>query len=228
VIVLLLLSCGRPAPSPSAPVVPASCGLPPLAVIPTSVYPCPSKADVETINAEIPIVIRADPTAGTQACRATDGSADLTDEQKLLYLQLLYMRRLSFSQPLPWTNQRLYDWFRGTIRGISMEVGNGESNCSSQEKIIHLVYKPGYVRGPLTLERLDPEGLVHEARHAVGFPHTCGALDRTVDQMGAFGVQYLFLNLMATASGEPLEDRGYYAMRAWELRTSAFCDECAK
>ena len=153
-------------------------------------------------------MIRADPTAGTQACRATDGSANLTDEQKLLYLQLLYMRRLSFSQPLPWTNQRLYDWFRGTIRGISMEVGNGESNCSSQEKIIHLVYKPGYMRGPLTLERLDPEGLVHEARHAVGFPIP-------VEPWTAPSTRWersefmLFLNLMATASGEPLEDRGY-------------------
>ena len=121
-----------------------SCGTKPLlpwiALEQAPVYPCPSLAEVEMIRREIPISIKAGPTAGTVGCRAADGSADLTNEEAQIYSELLFMRRLSFSEPLPWTAKPLYDWFREAIRGISLEVGSGNSYCYPQEKIIHIVY----------------------------------------------------------------------------------------
>jgi len=182
------------------------------------------------IRREIPITIVADPTAGTVGCRAADGSADLTVVEARLYLQLLYMRRLSFREPLPWTTKPLYQWFREAIRGISVEVGTGNSYCLPQHKIIHLVFKPDYKASPPTLERVNPDGLIHEARHADGPLHTCELTkDRTVAEMGAWGVQYSFLTLMATATDEPEAERWFFATEAYWLRgPNSFCEECRR
>jgi hypothetical protein len=32
--------------------------------------------------------------------------------------------------------------------------------------------------------------VIHEARHSQGFYHSCGTKDRTIAELGAFGVQY--------------------------------------
>ncbi len=111
-----------------------------------------------------------------------------------------------------------------------MEVGTGYSYCLPQEKIIHLVFKPDYKGYPPTLERVNPSGLIHEARHAEGPLHTCdGTKDRTIVEMGAFGVQYWFLTLMATATDEPAEEREHFAYLAYTLRgPNAFCEECTR
>jgi hypothetical protein len=224
-----LTACGGGS-SPSAPAAALpSCGTSPISGDDRRLLSCPSLAEVETIRREIPITIVADPSAGTVGCRTADGSADLTLEQTRLYLQLLYMRRLAFHEPLPWTTKPLYTWFREAIRGISMEVGSGNSYCTPQERIIHVVFKADYTGYPPTLERVNPSGLIHEARHAEGPMHTCdyGTRDRTIAEMGAFGVQYWFLTPMATATDEPLEERQSFAYKSWSLRTG-FCDECVR
>lgn len=43
---------------------------------------------------------------------------------------------------------------------------------------------------------------VHEARHANGWPYTCGNLDSTLDELGAWGVQY-YLERWLAAHSDP-------------------------
>jgi hypothetical protein len=182
------------------------------------------------LGKEIPIQMQSDPSAGTHPCSGKSGSADLTDLQFELYQQLSYMRRISFSRALPWTSKTLYDWFRDSIRGITIQSGGGFANADPVTKIIRIPLPPDYHVPHLTLERLNPEGLIHEARHTEppnGFPHTCSsAKDNTIAEMGAFGIQYYFDLWMAESSSESSEVKRYFAGRAWELRASAFCREC--
>jgi hypothetical protein len=81
----------------------------------------------------------------------------------------------------------------------------------------------------LTIATVDAAGLVHEARHADGPLHTCGNKDQTVAEMGAFGVEYLFIVWVADYSAEPQAYRDYFRWAAWKLRSSggAFCVECS-
>ena len=138
------------------------------------------------------------------------------------------MCRIEISRPLPWTTKTLYNWFRDSIRGISIEQGTGVANCNPGDRIIRIPHPDGYQVPPLTLDRLNPEGLIHEARHAEanGFPHSCGRTkDNTIAEMGAFGIQYDFCTWMAEYSNQNEDVRRYFAGRAWTLRASAFCRE---
>ena len=56
--------------------------------------PCPTRAEVEEINREIPVKVNSDVSAGVLACRARDGSVDLTVVQNNIYQSLLFLRRV--------------------------------------------------------------------------------------------------------------------------------------
>jgi len=78
-------------------------------------------------------------------------------------------------------------------------------------------------------------GIVHEARHADGSPHTCTdnkgryTKDKSIAEMGAFGVVYYLNEWLANHSDEEREFRMNAATRAAMLRQSggAFCCECS-
>jgi hypothetical protein len=167
----------------------------------------------------------ADPTAGVLVCRAQDGSADLTRLQERAYQALLLIKDLEFDLPLPWTNLSLWDWFTRSVHGIQFVTGE-RALCCFPGGVIKVpagaAYDPGFPTFAF--------GFVHEARHADAWtPHPCGFRDNTIDQMGAFGVQYYLGVWIAEHAISPAltaEERRHARNASDLLRSSAFCQEC--
>ncbi|MGB7539432.1 MAG: hypothetical protein WBM17_12910 [Anaerolineales bacterium] len=176
---------------------------------------CPTAQEIAAVNQSLTLTFETDPTAGTLVCTASTGSADLTALQKRAYQSVLIMKYLSFDAPLPWTNNNLYDWFVGTIHGIRFRADIANSYCCEPANTINIeVASNTYL--VLTDHWLDPSiagGLmdamvlfIHEARHNNGYPHTCnnGADDKTIAELGSWGVQYYILQWLAQHG-----DRGF-------------------
>jgi formylglycine-generating enzyme required for sulfatase activity len=201
---------------------------------------CPTAAEVADVDARLILTFENDPTAGTLVCTAAAGSADLTYLQKKAYQTVIIMKYLQFSQPLPWTNKQLYDWFTSAVRGIDYISGTGNSSCC-QDGIIAMPVNPDafiltsdvWVSG-----RKGPElysepgtgeswsgglmdvvgGYIHEARHneGNGYPHVCDpGKDTSLSEMGSYGIQYYFFYWLANYSDRdflrsPGEDPNIY------------------
>lgn len=159
---------------------------------------CPTYAEIGQIDLDLTLDFSGDPTRGTLVCRASEGSADLTLLQKRTYNALLMMRdHLSFDAPLPWTNQPLYVWLLGAVRGIHFRDDIVFSFCCDPTGIINIqtgiaVAQTNalfdiwpFIKGFVAL-------IIHEARHNEGYLHTCGTNDNTISELGAWGVQYYF------------------------------------
>ncbi len=235
-------ACGgspsAPVPQEGVPILPPCEAEPRLVVrLDDERVACPPRQEIDTINRDISITFQNDATAGSLVCRQADGSADLTHLQALTYMQIAYMRRMSFSRPLPWTDKDLYDWFRTAIRGIVVRTGTDTSYCCSPSKVIHMVYYPAALNpDSLTASRLDAGILVHEARHAEIGPHTCNMTtdpkqpkwgDHTIAQMGASGVQYLLYEWLGKYSSEAQTLKNRFLLLAWGIRNQqVFCNEC--
>jgi hypothetical protein len=232
----LALACAasspvKPDPYPPMPGL-ASCGPEPPDP-PTGLAPCPSRAEIDQINRDVPITFAGDPWPDSRVCRAADGSADLTYVQAALYMELAFMRRVSFSKQLPWTDMSAYDWFRQTVAGIVVEAKpGGGSYCCSPARVIHVVRDSsspwGWNSNWLTNDAAIPSGLIHEARHIEAGIHSCGSKDNTIAEMGTFGVQYYYLKWVADYSDEPDALKLQAAHMAWGLRGSGFCNECSR
>ncbi len=160
---------------------------------------CPTAAEVASIDADLTLGFIGDLTAGNLICRAADGSADLTLLQERAYQVLVVMQRLKFDQPLPWTDLSLYDWFASNIDSIRFDSANEYSSCCNPPRTMNLVTSLFALETDRWLQAGDPdtnvEGLmilmIHEARHSDGHYHTCGpAKDKTIGELGSFGVQY--------------------------------------
>jgi len=205
---------------------------------------CPSAAEVARINADLAISFESDPTAGTLACLASQGSANLTPLQKRAYNAVRIMQHIPFDAPLPWTSLGLYDWFVSAVDGIRFRGDIGYSYCCEPAGVINL--KTG-LAGEQTDLWINPDWnvglahlmilMVHEARHNQGYPHTCdgGTSDDTLAQMGAWGVQY-YLQLWLAQHASPVfmkaplaGNPGYYQWRhggdAQGTLSSSFCNE---
>lgn len=199
--------------------------------------PCPTPGEIEEIQAEIPVTVNSDVSAGVLACRASDGSVDLTVVENLVYQTLLFLRRVRFDRPLPWTNQPVYDWLRATIpNGIVIESSGVSRSCLSCQGPIHIVFTFYDSLRP-TVYYLGHTLFVHEARHANGWRHTCGynaehrqyVRDRSVAEMGGFGLHYLLAYWLGHYSHESTAVREYYAKHAAQLLGGgSFCCECGK
>ena len=195
--------------------------------------PCPTAEEVAMIRQEISITFNDLPPAPV-VCKSASLPEGLGYWEERLYAGLLMMRTVQIDAPLPWTNQRLWDWFRGAIRGIVVETGD-YSSCCSPPKVIHLGYQSRDLASPWlwprTPDSLEMSGVIHEARHAdTGIPHTCETnhgKDSKISDRGAFGVQYLFMKLIAEHSDALPELREWSGWGAKGLRRSAFCQECS-
>ena len=176
---------------------------------------CPSEADLQTIDRDLRLQWRSDPTAGTVGCRKADGSRDLTVMQARVYRALNTMRYLSFTEPLPWTRDSVYRWLTRTVRGLDFRSDVANSSCCSPDKLINIravvTTAPNGGQQGLGLAIVSSGGmptdfrmlaaflqlLVHEARHADGKPHTCGSSDQTMEEMGAWGAAHAFQTWIA-------------------------------
>jgi hypothetical protein len=183
---------------------------------------CPTADEVAHVDQDLKLIFDADPTRGEPlACTAAGGSVDLTLFQKRAYHALLAMQHIPFDAPLPWTPLPLYDWFRTTVRGVHFRSDVSGSYCCEDGPLI--VVQTGADRahdnscelagsasrwgegtsgcgldGLMTL-------LVHEARHVESGMHTCDTNDQTLDEMGAWAVQYWLERWLADHAGTYLQ-----------------------
>ncbi|MGB8644315.1 MAG: hypothetical protein WCF84_03710 [Anaerolineae bacterium] len=209
---------------------------------------CPSSEKVADINAMLKLSFESDPTVGNFVCTAAKGSADLTLLQRRAYQTLQAMKSLQFSKPLPWTDKSLYDWFVNTIKGIRFRSDIPYSFCCDPRNIINIrIASNTYFL--LTDRWIDPQrggGLMdvvvlyaHEARHNEGYVHTCPMIqngapipntnDRTVEELGAWGVQYYLLSWLANYGDPAFITDPYYREIARsdseDIRKTRFCNE---
>ena len=171
---------------------------------------CPSEKDLYAIDRDVRLIWDSDPTAGTIECREAEGSRDLTVLKSRVYRALDTMKRLQFTERLPWTRDSLYRWFTRAVRGLHFRSDVVNSTCCSGDRMINI--RSVVERSPnggqqgfmmaITESRQMPTDarmlvsflqlLVHEARHADGKPHTCGSSDQTLEEMGAWGSAHAF------------------------------------
>jgi hypothetical protein len=131
----------------------------------------------------------------------------------------------------PWTSHRpLLEWFSATIRGARFRTDIRASFCCDPDRVINIAVPSGTgsAAGLRTVPLWPLALLVHEARHIDVGPHTCGTLDRSIAELGAFGVQYELLHRLALDPASPLSanERLLCASRADAVRVSGFCSEC--
>lgn len=179
---------------------------------------CPTAEDVASVEADLRLSFESDPTSDEPiACPAVDSLLPLSPLKKRVYNTLLLMRRLQFAQPLPWTKEPLYQWLIGSIRGIRFRADIRYSSCCDPRGVIN-VQTGGASTIAFTDRWIEPAihgGLsgfmlliVHESRHAEGYPHTCGTNDRTVEEMGGWGVAYSLARWLAEQTDQAFFSSG--------------------
>ena len=210
---------------------------------------CPTAGEVQRVDQDLQLFFFADPSRGEPlACTAAGGSADLTPFQKRVYQALLAMQRIPFDAPFPWTSRPLYDWFKTAVRGIQFRSDVPLTTCCGSDGLIKLKTAPTRAEDDSCLMSgdtplwVEPGGvcgmdafialIVHEARHNEIGNHTCGSNDQTIDEMGAWAVQYFFDRWLAQHTGtylSPIDGRpaGTYHSVALEAAhqtcSSRFC-----
>jgi hypothetical protein len=217
---------------------------------------CPTAAEVADVNSRLKVTFVGAPDLKTLACTAAQGSADLSAIQKKAYQVMIIMRYLSFSKPLPWTSQSLYEWFTvgSGITGITFTYQHYDhpydpknppipSSCCSPPHVVNIQYSEiNFLMTTNTWSNMEMGVglsdivalLVHEARHNLAGPHTCAAGDKTIAEMGASGVEYLFWVWIETYSDReflraPGDDPLMYLYSAeydaYRVRAGNFCNE---
>ena len=195
--------------------------------------PCPTAADIEGLD--FPVSFEGYLGGSDLACRKADGSLDLNVVQKNVYSALLFMQRVEFDRPLPWTDKSLWAWFRSAADGVRIRTDIPSHFCCQPSRVLNL-------KGDIVADSTLPTGyltmLVHEARHAEGRNHTCKLrpsplggstyiLDQSIEEMGAFGVQYYVLQWIGRHwTGGTAAEREYAVNHSEWLKIGAFCDEC--
>lgn len=107
------------------------------------------------------------------------------------------MRRLEFTEPLPWTKDPVYRWLTKSVHGVRFRADAVTSSCCGPDGIINVRAvvettpdgrQSGFALGITHGAAIDTDFrllatflqlLVHEARHNNGKPHTCGTKDQT-------------------------------------------------
>jgi hypothetical protein len=169
---------------------------------------CPTAAQVAAIDRDLRLDFEVDPTAREPlACRSSEGSRNLSRFKRRIYNTLLLMQQINFDRPLPWTSAPLYQWLTSAIRGIRLRNDIANPFCCNPARVINL--KIGTTEAIPSERWVDPAlgaalgvhwlmpVIVHEARHADGYPHTCGSNDRSLEEMGGWAVHYYLTRWLA-------------------------------
>jgi len=247
-----------PTPAPTSTSTPTPTPIPARPTLADFFLRCPTAQEIADVKARLTITFEGDPSPGALTCTAAEGSADLTSIQKKAYQTIIIMRYLQFATPLPWTKDQLYDWFTVTsgIKGIRFiytpykhlydpKNPPPPSYCCSPAHVIVITYSEInflMTRGVWT-DGSEGAGLaeitgllLHEARHNLFGPHTCGGRDSTLAETGPSGVQYYFFvwlekhgdNAFLRAPGDDPDMYRYSAQySAYTLRVGDFCKEPA-
>jgi hypothetical protein len=217
---------------------------------------CPTAQEIADVNSHLKVTFVGTPDLGKLACAAALGSADLSTIQKKAYQVMIIMRYLGSSKPLPWTNQQLYEWFTvgSGITGITFTYQHYDhpydpnnppipSSCCSPPHVVNIQYSEiNFLMATDTWSNSEMGVglsdivalLVHEARHNLAGPHTCANGDKTIAEMGASGVEYLFWVWIETYSDRdflraPGDDPLMYLYsaeyNAYRVRAGSFCNE---
>lgn len=174
----------------------------------------------------------ADPSAGTLVCTATQGSRDMTLLQERAYQAVLMFTWIRFDAPLPWTNLPLDAWFPQAIHGIDFRGDTQNSYCCLSGGVIVIQTNNLAVLTKEMSPWVSVRGLttlfVHEARHNEGYPHTCGTWDKTIAELGSWGVQYYYKLWLGTHSDpavipEPFRSRARLEAESFPT-TGVFCN----
>jgi len=197
----------------SAPTAAATSSVLPCPVVTENVdaimTSCPTQCELARFNSDFDIVFEEAAGLPPYACQDGLDPSGGVNPRLAVYQALRVIAALSFDQPLPWTALDLYSWLDGTIDGIVIADTDVSYCCDSQNRIMlkaDLLSQPAYAswNDPQIGIGLDVfVGLiVHEARHANIGGHTCGFDDQTLQELGAWGVQYyLFTWLAEQTSG---------------------------
>jgi hypothetical protein len=170
---------------------------------------CPTACELAWFDSSFDILF--DDAAGLPAYACQDGLDPNggVNPRLAVYQALRAMAALSFDQPLPWTDLDLYAWLHNAIHGIKLTTTSVSYCCDPQNRI---VLKADLLSQPSQASWYDPQygigvanlvGLiVHEARHAEIGGHTCGHDDLTLEELGAWGVQYYYFTWLAEHTPE--------------------------
>ncbi len=196
---------------------------------------CPTAAQVAAVNRDLRLDFEFDATAREPlSCRSSEGSRDLSPLKRRVYNTLLLMQQIEFDQPLPWTKAPLYRWLTTTIRGIRFRPDITNSFCCNPERVINLA--PNSVAN-VTDRWMDPAWgaaigmyglmpvIVHEARHADGYLHTCGSKDRTIEELGGWAAHYYLLRWLTEHTDQAFFSSG---PRTYNDRLKAKADDTLK
>lgn len=191
---------------------------------------CPTAREIAEIDARLSLVFEADSTEGSLACTSAAGSADLTLYKQRIYQVALLARAVRFTRPLPWTDKTLWEWLTSAIRGIRFRGDISPSgSCCDPARVIN-IYARNSVLSDLPYHYgmfLEIALWVHEARHSERPAHTCGALDQTIDELGAWAVHYYLLSYLESYVAPPeflsTEARSILGGYAKEIRDNNFC-----
>jgi hypothetical protein len=119
-------------------------------------------------------------------------------------------------RPVEFLNEAGGPWIRRTVRGVVLDANmpaGVRAQCCGSDRLIH--WSTGWLPNPSSPHdvRVAAAILVHEARHAQGYRHTCPdqRRDRTFDEGGAWAVHAAWLRHMgdnATANSISTLDIG--------------------
>jgi hypothetical protein len=179
---------------------------------------CPSDEERAQVNRDFNISFDAELLTGPYVCKAQYNPGEPGNPQVTVIQAFRVIKALQFDIPPPWTKgHSLYDWLRGAVRGVRFR-NLSSSACCEPAGVINI--RGDELTQPRYREWINPQagtgmdGLVavilHEARHAEGWPHTCGPdRDQTLVEMGAYAVQYYFHLWIAQHSAPGLFSNSY-------------------
>ncbi|GEM_PF-4141323 len=203
-------------------------------VIDNILQSCPTPQEITLFNSEFKITsnttLKYDCVFGVNP----NFPIEKLDPRLTVYQSLRVIKLLDFSQPLPWTDKSLYSWLKETIKGVHINADFPYSFCCDPTGIINL--KEENLQQQNKLKWVDPQTgsgmaylvavLIHEARHTT-HKHTCnGYDDQTVQEMGAWGVEYYIDYFGANylpLTYQTMYEKNELAYSAQKIKTTRFC-----
>ncbi len=103
---------------------------------------CPTTEQIAAINQQLDLLFETDPSSGMTARSAENDSANLTPTRRRVYMSLIVAQHLEFTDPLPWTELKLYNWLANSIEGIRFRDDIQNSFCCGPPGYINIRTTP--------------------------------------------------------------------------------------